>query len=234
MALYDDPVLVRGCGALCSPTGLVSTASPGTVALSAWRRGRRMGQDGAGNGPQAGTHENSRSPPARRGRAGRQARQGDPRAPRSCAAARAARRRAPQAAMTQGSATGAGPTSLVFRCNAAAGGRARQNSPRPRLKTPPRRGWRRDPERCRTTGTGRRGRDDARASISAPARWARPQGCALDAGPVAITRYSMIDLEGCSEPTGELPSSRPAPILILGGCEVHVAAAGRLEASISR
>jgi hypothetical protein len=40
----------------------------------------------------------------------------------------------------------------------------------------------------------------------------------------------MIDLEGCSEPTGELSSSRPAPIRILGGCEVHVEAAGRLAA----
>lgn len=40
----------------------------------------------------------------------------------------------------------------------------------------------------------------------------------------------MIGLEGCSESTGELPGSRPAPIRILGGCEVLVEGAGGLEA----
>ena len=51
---------------------------------------------------------------------------------------------------------------------------------------------------------------------------------------VAITRYSMIDLEGCSEPTGELPGSQPAPIRMLGRGEVLIEGAGRLEASIWR
>jgi hypothetical protein len=91
-------------------TALALTGSPERIALPLGDAGQRTGQEGAGNGPQAETEENRRSPPARRARAGRQARQGDPRAPGSCAAARAARSRAPQAAMTQGTATGAGPS----------------------------------------------------------------------------------------------------------------------------
>lgn len=134
VALYDDPVLLRGRGALCSPTGLVSTASPGTVALSAWRRGRRMGQDGAGNGPQAGTHENGRSPATRRGRAGRQARQGDPsRTEKLRCGTRGA-----QPSASSGHDTRLGDRrrsrSWCFVAFAVAAGRARQSSPRSRLK----------------------------------------------------------------------------------------------------